>query len=100
MDGSRADPDGPSLVQIHVRDSGVGIPEEHLHNVFDPFFSTKETGTGLGLPLSLGIVEAHGGTVRILSQGQGTRATVELPLELPPATERTEIDEEKSVSGR
>jgi signal transduction histidine kinase len=84
MDGSRAHPEGPSLVQIHVRDSGVGIPEEHLQNVFDPFFSTKETGTGLGLPLSLGIVEAHGGTIRILSQGQGTRATVELPLTLAP----------------
>jgi len=88
MDGTRKEPEGPSLVQIHIRDSGVGISEEHLQNIFDPFFSTKETGTGLGLPLSLGIVEAHGGTIRILSQGQGTRATVELPMELPPATGR------------
>lgn len=87
MDGTRADREGPSLVQIHIRDSGVGIPKEHLDDVFDPFFSTKETGTGLGLPLSLGIVEAHGGTIQIMSQGQGTRATVELPLVLEPETE-------------
>jgi two-component system NtrC family sensor kinase len=99
VDTSREDPEGSSMVQIHIRDNGVGIPKEHLQNVFDPFFSTKETGTGLGLPLSLGIVEAHGGTIRILSQGEGTRATVELPLALPPAKEPKEKEDEKSIGG-
>jgi len=65
---------------IRFRDSGVGIPEHQLRNVFDPFYSTKEGGTGLGLPISLGIVESHGGELRIQSvEGQGTEAVIELP---------------------
>ena len=65
---------------IRFRDNGVGIPEHQLRNVFDPFYSTKEGGTGLGLPISLGIVESHGGELRIQSvEGQGTEAVIELP---------------------
>jgi signal transduction histidine kinase len=65
---------------IRIRDNGVGIPENQLRNVFDPFYSTKEGGTGLGLPISLGIVESHGGELRIQSvEGQGTQAVIELP---------------------
>jgi two-component system NtrC family sensor kinase len=65
-----------------LKDDGVGIPQEHLKNIFDPFFSTKESGTGLGLPISLGIVEGHGGTIQILSkEGEGTTVVVKLPLE-------------------
>jgi signal transduction histidine kinase len=64
-----------------IKDDGVGIPQDHLKSVFDPFFSTKEGGTGLGLPISLGIVEGHGGKLQILSQeGEGTTVIVELPL--------------------
>ncbi len=67
---------------VSIQDSGVGIPEENLQNIFDPFFSTKPNGTGLGLPISLGIVESHGGRLRIESrQGGGTKATIELPLD-------------------
>ena len=65
---------------IRIRDSGVGIPENQLRNVFDPFYSTKDGGTGLGLPISLGIVESHGGELRIQSvEGQGTEVVIELP---------------------
>ncbi|GIW50628.1 MAG: hypothetical protein KatS3mg080_1239 [Anoxybacillus sp.] len=46
-----------NLVQIYVRDNGPGIPSTIIHHVFDPFFSTKPTGTGLGLSLSRKIVE-------------------------------------------
>jgi two-component system, NtrC family, sensor kinase len=68
------------LFRLTVQDNGLGIPEEHLENVFDPFFSTKEDGTGLGLPLSLGIVENHGGRIRISSQeGVGTSVIMEWP---------------------
>jgi two-component system NtrC family sensor kinase len=65
-----------------LQDNGIGIPREHLKNIFDPFFSTKQNGTGLGLPISLGIIEGHGGTIQILSkEGDGTTVIVELPLE-------------------
>ncbi|MBF0498032.1 MAG: hypothetical protein HQK58_15890 [Deltaproteobacteria bacterium] len=71
------------LVRVTVYDNGAGIPEKNLQNIFDPFFSTKETGTGLGLPLSLGIAELHGGTLKASSTvGQGTRFFLELPVEL------------------
>jgi signal transduction histidine kinase len=69
-------------VRIEIRDNGPGIEAAHLKNVFDPFYSTKETGTGLGLPLSLGIVENHGGTMTIgPREGQGTKVIIELPEE-------------------
>jgi signal transduction histidine kinase len=67
-------------VSVTVADNGIGIPADQLKNVFDPFFSTKDTGTGLGLPISLGIVENHGGHIRITSQEEnGTRVILEWP---------------------
>ncbi|MCF8062148.1 MAG: HAMP domain-containing protein [Deltaproteobacteria bacterium] len=73
-------PESPARAKIVIRDLGVGIPRSDLKSVFDPFFSTKDAGTGLGLPLSLGIVESHGGTVRIESRkGWGTRLTIQWP---------------------
>jgi len=73
-------PDGPAEAKIVIRDTGVGIPKSELNSVFDPFFSTKDDGTGLGLPLSLGIVESHGGTIQIVSrEGWGTRLTIAWP---------------------
>jgi len=73
---------GHTMARIVIRDQGKGIPEEEINSVFDPFFSTKDTGTGLGLPLSLGIVESHGGTIHIDSRkGMGTRVVIEWPAE-------------------
>ncbi|MBN1255120.1 MAG: HAMP domain-containing protein [Deltaproteobacteria bacterium] len=67
---------------VEVKDNGIGIPPEHLKNIFDPFFSTKEGGTGLGLPISLGIVESHGGKIQVMSkEGKGTSVIIELPME-------------------
>ena len=75
----------------------MGIPKEHLNSIFDPFFSTKELGTGLGLPISLGIVESHGGEIKILSQeGKGTTVMVELPLERHYPDWETENEKENS----
>ncbi len=66
--------------RLAVQDNGAGIPMDHLKNVFDPFFSTKDDGTGLGLPLSLGIVKNHGGRIQISSQeGVGTAIVIEWP---------------------
>ncbi len=68
-------------VQVVVADNGPGIAEEDLPSVLDPFFTTKDAGTGLGLPLSLGLVEGHGGSLDLDSRlGQGTRVVITLPL--------------------
>jgi signal transduction histidine kinase len=69
-------------VRIKVRDTGGGIPEHILPRIFDPFFTTKEPGkgTGMGLSISFGIVERHGGTITVASRvGVGTEFTVSLP---------------------
>lgn len=73
-------------VRISVEDSGIGIPEEHLSQVFVPFFSTKSVGkgTGLGLATCHGIVTAHGGLIHARNNDSGgTTFTVELALARP-----------------
>ena len=82
---------GRPAVQIQVRDTGEGIPDERLAQIFEPFFSTKPgRGTGLGLWVSQGIVQNHGGTMRVRSRvGRGTTFTITLPVEGPPSDART-----------
>lgn len=66
---------------IEVRDSGEGMGADVLARVFDAFFTTREGGTGLGLPITRRIVEAHGGSVAVSSrEGQGSVATIWLPV--------------------
>jgi two-component system NtrC family sensor kinase len=68
---------------IEVQDSGPGIREEDKSKIFDPFFSTKEdgSGTGLGLYVTYGIVQKHGGRIDVSSQpGQGTTFALILPV--------------------
>lgn len=66
---------------IEVRDNGSGIKPEHIDRIFEPFFSTKKTGTGLGLATVLAIVKRHGGQMGVESEpGVGTAFTVFLPL--------------------
>lgn len=66
---------------IRVRDMGQGIDPEVLDRVFDVFFTTREGGTGLGLPIARRIVEEHGGTLEIGSRpGDGTTSTILLPV--------------------
>jgi len=69
-------------VRITVEDTGPGIPDEVASRIFEPFFTTKEPGegTGLGLAVSYGIVEDHGGRIRVAGrQGKGARFTLTLP---------------------
>ena len=85
---SGADPVGDFL-QIEIRDTGVGIPEENLHHIFDPFFTSKDEGSGLGLAVSHQIVQEHGGFVTVESTvGKGTAFFVHVPVGKPvrPAT--------------
>ena len=71
----------PGYVEVVVEDDGPGIHEELTGKIYDPFFSTKEGGTGLGLALTHQIVRDHGGTIRVDSRpGHGARFTVSLPV--------------------
>lgn len=69
-------------VEVTVRDSGVGIPQEYVKKVFDPFFTTKKgEGTGLGLSISYSYVKNHDGTITITSEvNKGTTVTIRLPI--------------------
>jgi signal transduction histidine kinase len=68
---------------VHFDDEGQGIPSENLDKIWDPFFTTKEQGTGLGLGIVKNIVESHGGSIQIVNRPvRGTRVTIELPVKL------------------
>jgi nitrogen fixation/metabolism regulation signal transduction histidine kinase len=63
-----------------IRDSGIGMAKDLVERIFDPYFSTKDVGTGLGLPIAKKIIEDHGGTIRVESEVQkGTTITISLP---------------------
>jgi len=75
-------------VRVHVTDTGSGIAPEHIHHIYDPFFTTKSRpsqggtgGTGLGLAVTYGIIQEHAAKIRVESQpGQGTTFTMEFPM--------------------
>jgi signal transduction histidine kinase len=68
-------------VEMTFQDNGPGIPEDRRNNIFEPFFSTKEGGTGLGLTVSYNIVTAHGGTLDLTNQnGSGACFRLFLPM--------------------
>lgn len=67
-------------LHISVRDDGAGIPESDIEKIFEPFYSSKKQGTGLGLPISKKIIEAHSGRLTVLSEeGKGSLFTVIIP---------------------
>jgi len=81
-------------VLISIKDTGVGIPEEYLLKIFDPYFTTKEKGSGLGLATSYSIVKNHGGLIEVSSKtGKGTLFTVYIP-----AAEDTSKDTEQTTA--
>jgi len=103
MNAAEAMPDGGCVIvrtraehstgfaRIEVADEGTGIDPETLPRIYDPFFTTKEEGKGVGLGLAVvyGVIEAHGGSLDAMSRpGHGSVFTVRLPLE-PPAPEST-----------
>jgi signal transduction histidine kinase len=71
-----------AMVVVEIMDDGVGIPDEHLHRIFDPGFTTKgvKVGTGLGLSIAFRIVENHGGKIEVESKpGAGSTFRIILP---------------------
>lgn len=73
---------------VEIADDGCGIAPEEAGKLFEPFYSTKSTGTGLGLAVSYGIVHNHEGQIRVASQlNEGTCMTIELPLDRPAPSE-------------
>jgi two-component system, NtrC family, sensor kinase len=80
---NEAEPAG-EFVQVEIQDTGVGIPTENLQHIFDPFFTSKDEGSGLGLAVSHQIVQEHGGFVTVESTvGKGTSFFVHVPVGKP-----------------
>jgi signal transduction histidine kinase len=74
----QADADG---IEITISDTGEGIGEKDIDKIFDPFYTTKDSGNGLGLAITHGIIDQHSGTIDVDSKvGRGTTFTITLPL--------------------
>ncbi|RLS27294.1 MAG: two-component sensor histidine kinase, partial [Planctomycetota bacterium] len=73
----------PENLTLNLIDTGKGISAEALEKIFKPFYSTRPGGTGLGLPTTKKIIEAHGGTIEAQSEpGKGTKFSIRLPLKI------------------
>mgnify|MGYP005863581515 CR=1 FL=1 len=69
------------MISIRVKDSGEGIKTEHLRKIFQPFFSTKEKGGGMGLSICERIIQNHSGFIKVTStRGQGTEFDIRIPI--------------------
>ena len=69
------------ILEISIRDTGSGIAPEDIKHIFEPFFSKKAAGTGLGLAITQGIIQEHGGKIKVTSTvNEGTTFTIELPI--------------------
>ena len=97
-----ADPERGDVVLIEIADTGCGIPEKNMKRLFDPFFSTKERGMGLGLAISYAIIKAHKGFIRVQSEpGKSTVFTIGIPAAgkaSPAAPSSTPAAQEEHVS--
>jgi two-component system, NtrC family, sensor kinase len=69
-------------IHITISDTGEGIPDDMINKIFDPFFTTKADGNGLGLAITHGIIEQHGGRIDVQSNvGEGTIFNIRIPME-------------------
>lgn len=92
---SRREVHGASWIVAEVSDTGPGIPESVRVNIFDPFFSTKARGSGLGLTICRGITDAHRGTIRAENNPKGQGST--MVVEFPAASEAVRLVEHDAV---
>ncbi|MFN3395588.1 MAG: ATP-binding protein [Thermodesulfovibrionales bacterium] len=68
------------LIIVDITDTGIGIKKEFLEKIFDPFFSTKDRGTGLGLTIASNIMQSHGGFIKVRSEeGKGSTFSLHFP---------------------
>jgi signal transduction histidine kinase len=73
------DPENGKII-LEISDSGKGIPDQIINRIFDPFFTSKETGAGLGLAISYQIIKAHNGEIFFSNNSEcGTKCTIKLP---------------------
>ena len=80
-------------VAVDLIDTGQGMDQRTLQRIFEPFFSTKQGGTGLGLPTARKIIEALGGSIHVQSEpGRGTQFTIQLPAARGQQPEETHQD--------
>ncbi len=78
-----------NIIEVEIADNGCGISAENVKKIFEPFYTTQSTGTGLGLSVSSGIIKNHQGDIRVFSElEKGTRFIVELPILAENTTER------------
>lgn len=91
---------GP-YVKISIRDGGVGIPEEHIQKIFDPYFTTKQMGSGLGLATCYSIIKKHEGIITVDSQvGSGSAFHIYLPASVEATALKTDAIEEGLIVGK
>ena len=93
-------PGGEPYVQIEFTDTGSGIPEEYLEDIFNPFFTTKSTGSGLGLSISNQIIQDHRGYIDVESQlGEGSSFFINLPVNQEyPKRRKSDLENNQNVS--
>jgi signal transduction histidine kinase len=93
-------PGGEPYVQIEFTDTGSGIPEEYLEDIFNPFFTTKSTGSGLGLSISNQIIQDHKGYIDVESQlGRGSSFFINLPVNQEyPKRRKSDLENNQNVS--
>jgi signal transduction histidine kinase len=71
----------PGMATVTIRDNGCGIPEDKLAKIFNPFYTTKQTGTGLGMGIAKKVVDSHRGKIEVNSRvGEGTELSISIPL--------------------
>jgi signal transduction histidine kinase len=93
-------PGGDSYVQVEFSDTGCGIPEDHIEDIFNPFFTTKSSGSGLGLSISNQIIQDHKGYIAVESQlGKGTSFFINLPTNQEyPKRRKEDLEKNQNLS--
>ncbi|MBD3182005.1 response regulator [Candidatus Poribacteria bacterium] len=93
--------DEGDYIKISIQDTGIGIPKKHLDRIFEPYFSTKQKGSGLGLAVSYSIIEKHEGYIDVeTEQGVGSTFHIYLPRLIEDETEDKQVDEKALFESR
>ena len=88
-------------VRISIQDNGIGIPKEHLSRIFDPYYSTKQTGSGLGLAVAYSVIKNHSGLLTVESEvGKGATFTILLPASDTDQPDKPVFDQETVHTGK